>query len=554
MENRIWQKHYDPSVPTTLNYPRMPLQNLLRMAAGAAPNVAATSFYGSHLTYMDLNLRALRMANALSGLGVAKGDRVALHLPNCPQYLIAYYAVLHLGAIVVNLNPLYTPPELGHALTLTDPKFIFTFEMVLENVRRGIGPAGRVGIIVTRITDYVDALPVSSQKDLGLLKGEIHFSELLDSCEKTRVPDADIQPEDPAVIIFTGGTTGMPKGAILTHGNYIASTLALCAWGEKFMRDIPIGQRRNLAILPLFHVYGQICCLHHSVYFLTTMYLVPRFDIDEVFGLIQSVEDFSFFPAVPTLINALTSDPRAEEIGLAYKFKLINNGGGPIPTEIIRRLNSRDYFFSEGWGMTETCSMGITNPVMGLKKPGSIGIPLIDAQVRLVDVESGEKEVPTGQPGEIVIKAPYVMKGYWNNPEETANQLKDGWLYTGDVAVQDEDGYIFIVDRKKDMIIAGGYNVYPREIDEVLHTHPKVAEAVSLGIPDEYRGETVKAFVVLAPGQEASEQEIIDFCRQKLAAYKVPKMVEFRKELPKSAVGKILRRILRDEEIAKQKA
>ena len=553
MESKIWQKHYDPLVPATLNYPRIPLQSLLRQAAGTAPRVAATSFYGSELTYMELNLRSLRMANALAGLGVLKGDRVALHLPNCPQYLIAYYAVLHLGAIVVNLNPLYTPAELEHAVTLTEPEFVFTFEMVLESVRKGIGQTGGTKLIVTKVTDYVDAFPVSSHKELGLKEDEIHFSELLDSCDKTLVPETDIQPEDPAVIIFTGGTTGMPKGAVLTHGNYIASTLALCTWGQKLMYEIPIGERRNLAILPLFHVYGQLCCLQHSVYFLSTMYLVPRFEINEVFGLIKSVEDFSFFPAVPTLINALSSDPRAEEMGLAYKFKLINNGGGPIPIEIIRKLNARDYFFSEGWGMTETCSMGITNPVMGMKKPGSIGIPLIDAQVKIVDVESGEKELPSGEPGEIVIKSPYVMKGYWNNPEETANQLKDGWLYTGDIAVQDEDGYIFIVDRKKDMIIAGGYNVYPREIDEVLHTHPKVAEAISLGIPDEYRGETVKAFVVLAPGQEATEKEIIDFCRQKLAAYKVPKVVEFRNELPKSAVGKILRRVLRDEEIARGK-
>jgi long-chain acyl-CoA synthetase len=550
MESRIWHKQYDPLVPTTLNYPRIPLQHLLRHAANTAPKVAATSFYGSQLTYMELNLRSLRMANALAGLGVAKGDRVALHLPNCPQYLIAYYAVLHLGAIVVNLSPLYTPAELEHALTLTEPKFVFTFDMVLEGVRKAVEQADQARLIVSKVTDYIDAVGVSSDEDLGLKQDERHFSELLDSCDKTRVPDVDIEPEDPAVIFFTGGTTGIPKGAVLTHGNCIASTLALCIWGERSMREIPVGERRNLAIIPLFHVYGQLCCLQHSVYFHSTMYLVPRFEIDEVFGVIQSVEDFSFFPAVPTLINALTSDPRAEEIGLAYKFKLINNGGGPIPTELIRKLNARDYVFSEGWGMTETCSMGITSPVMGLKKPGSIGIPLIDAQVKLVDVETGENEVPTGQPGEILIKAPYVMKEYWNNPEETANQLKDGWLHTGDVAVQDEDGYIFIVDRKKDMIIAGGYNIYPREIDEVLYTHPKVAEAISLGVPDEYRGETVKAFVVLAPGQAATEEEIIDFCREKLAAYKVPKRVEFRDELPKSAVGKILRRVLRDEEMA----
>ena len=554
MESRIWHKHYDPLVPTTLNYPRIPLQHFLRHAANIAPEVAATSFYGSQLTYLELYLRSLRMANALAGLGVCKGDRVAIHLPNCPQYLIAYYAVLHLGAIAVNLSPLYAPPELEHAFTLTEPKFIFTFDMVLEGVRKAALQADTPRLIVSRVTDYIDAVGVSSREDLGLKEEERHFSELLDSCNETRVPDVDIRPEDPAVIIFTGGTTGVPKGAVLTHGNYVASTLAVCIWGERSMRDIPVGQRRNLAIIPLFHVYGQICCLHHSVYFLSTMYLLPRFEIDDAYDIIQSVEDFSFFPAVPTLISALTRDPRADKIGLPYRLKLVNNGGGPIPAELIRELNARDYVFSEGWGMTETCSMGITSPVMGSKKPGSIGIPLIDAQVKLVDVETGNDEVPTGQSGEILIKAPYVMKEYWNNPEETASQLKDGWLHTGDVAVQDEDGYVFIVGRKKDMIIAGGYNIYPREIDEILHTHPKVAEAVSLGVPDAYRGETVKAYVVPVAGQTANEEEIIDFCRQKLAAYKVPTRVEFRDELPKSGVGKILRRVLRDEEMAKAKS
>ncbi len=554
MEQKVWHKHYDPKVPATLNYPRIPIQNFLRNAANIAPKVAASSFYGSEMTYLELHLRSLRMANALEGLGVAKGDRVALHLPNCPQYLIAYYALLHLGAIVVNLNPLYTPSELAHAISLTEPKFIFTFDMFLEKARQGVEQAGLSRLIVTRITDYIDAFPVSTGEELGLSQDELHFSELLDSSDKALVPEVDIDPDDPAVIIFTGGTTGTPKGAVLTHGNYVSSTLAVCIWGERSIRDIPVGQRRNLSILPLFHVYGQLCCLHHSVFFLATMYLVPRFELDEIFELIKSVEDFSFFPAVPTLINALANDPRADEIDLAHKINLINNGGGPIPTELIKTLNARDYVFSEGWGMTETCSMGITSPVMGMKKPGSIGVPLIDAQVKLVDLATGENQVPIGEPGEIAIKAPYVMKEYWNDPEETAAALRDGWLYTGDLAVQDEDGYCFIVDRKKDMVIAGGYNIYPREIDEVLHTHPKVAEAISLGVPDEYRGETIKAFVVLVPDQTAGEQEIIDFCREKLAAYKVPTLVEFREELPKNAVGKLLRRVLRDEEMAKQKA
>jgi long-chain acyl-CoA synthetase len=254
------------------------------------------------------------------------------------------------------------------------------------------------------------------------------------------------------------------------------------------------------------------------------------------------------------MINAIVNHPRAGQMELDRKIKLINSGAGPMPVELIGQVEDLGVAYSEGWGMTETTSLGAANPIMGLSKHGSIGIPFIDAEIKLVDVENGQQEVVPGQPGEMIIRAPYVMQGYWNNPQETAGQLKDGWLFTGDVAIADEDGYLFIVDRKKDMIIAGGYNIYPREIDEVLYKHPKVAEAVALGVPDQYRGETVKAFVVLKPGQSADAEEIIAFCRQHLAAYKAPKLVEFRSSLPKSAVGKLLRKVLRAEEEAKRKA
>ena len=308
-----------------------------------------------------------------------------------------------------------------------------------------------------------------------------------------------------------------------------------------------------MSVLPFFHVYGQICCLHYAMYNVATMHLVPRFELDEFMDLLAGIEEITFFPAVPTLIRAVISHPRAPELELDRKITLINNGGGPLPLEVIEQVKDLGISYSEGWGMTETTSMGIANPVIGLRKAGSIGIPLIGADVKLVDIAGGSEEVTRGEPGEIVIQSPYVMQGYWDNPEETAEQIWDGWLHTGDIAVQDEDGYIFIVDRKKDMIIAGGYNIYPREIDEVLFAHPKVAEGISLGVPDEYRGETVKAFVVLRAGESASEQEIIDFCRERLAAYKVPKAVEFREALPKSAVGKLLRKVLRDQEMAKRR-
>jgi long-chain acyl-CoA synthetase len=284
-----------------------------------------------------------------------------------------------------------------------------------------------------------------------------------------------------------------------------------------------------------------------------TQILVPRFELDEFMGLLANFERITFFPAVPTMINAVINHPKAEELELGKKLGLFNSGGGPMPMELIDQTQDMGINYGEGWGMSETTSLGIANPLMGMKKAGSIGIPFPDTDVRVVDLEQGVENVSQGQPGELIIRSPLTMKEYWNNPEETAGQMKDGWLYTGDIVVQDEDDYFAIVDRKKDMIIAGGYNVYPREIDEVLYQHPKIADAVAVGVSDEYRGETVKAFVVPKAGETLTQEDVIGFCRQKLAAYKAPKIVEFRKDLPKSAVGKILRKVLKDEEEAKRR-
>jgi long-chain acyl-CoA synthetase len=308
-----------------------------------------------------------------------------------------------------------------------------------------------------------------------------------------------------------------------------------------------------VAILPFFHVYGNVVVLLWATFSCATQILIPRFDIDEMMNLLSGFEEITFFPAVPTIINAVINHPRAEEIGLDRKLGLLNSGAAPMPVELIEKVKDMGIYFSEGYGLSESAALGISNPILGLKKVGSIGIPFPDNDVRLVDIEEGSEEVPPGEPGEICMKGPLIMQGYWENPEETAAQLRDGWLYTGDIAVRDEDDYFFIVDRKKDMVIAGGYNIYPREIDEVLFQHPKVQDAVAVGIADEYRGETLKAYVVLKEGESASEDEIISFCREKLAAYKVPKSVEFRGELPKSAVGKVLRKILREEEEARKR-
>jgi long-chain acyl-CoA synthetase len=284
-----------------------------------------------------------------------------------------------------------------------------------------------------------------------------------------------------------------------------------------------------------------------------TQILIPRFQIDEIMGILANFKEITFFPAVPTMITALINHPKAAELNLGRKLKLLNSGAAPMAMELIEQVKDMGIPFSEGWGMSETTSLGITNPLMGLKKVGSIGIPFPDTDIRIVDVEQGLEAVKPGEPGELLIRSPLVMKEYYGNPEETAGQIRDGWLSTGDIVVRDEDDYIFIVDRKKDIVIAGGFNIYPREIDEVLFQHPKVLDAVSLGIPDVYRGETLKAYIVLHPGETATGEDIIAFCKEKLAAYKVPKVVEFRDTLPKSAVGKVLRKILRAEEEANRK-
>lgn len=553
IEERPWHQHYDYNVPTTIRYPRLPVHELLQLPANAFPDKAAFNFYGTEMTFYELRNYVLRMANALGALGVSKGERVGIHLPNCPQYPIAYYAALSLGAIVVNLNPMYTPDELKALAGKTGITTLVTFDMVLPHIRTLCQAVSIPRVIVTRVTDFINGFGQSTPKDLDLEEGWHHFSLLIENCSSTNRPKVQVNPDDPALIQFTGGTTGLPKGAILTHANVIAATLQCSLWGTPTMNLTSPEQRIFLAVLPFFHVYGNIVVMNNALLNCATQILVPRFQIDELMDLLAKFEKITFFPTVPTLITALINHPKAAELQLDRKFGLLNSGGAPMPVELIEQVKDMGIYFGEGWGMSETTSLGTSNPILGLKKTGSIGIPFPDTDLRLVDLQEGKEDVPQGEPGEIIIKSPLIMKGYWEEPEETAGQLKDGWLYTGDIAVRDEDGFLFIVDRKKDMIIAGGFNIYPREIDEVLFQHPKIQDAVSVGISDQYRGETVKACIVLKTGETATEEEIITFCREKLAAYKVPKKVEFRDSLPKSAVGKVLRKILRDEEEAKRK-
>ncbi len=551
MEDKQWHKSYDSSVPIDLRYPRLLIHELLDIPVNLYPDKPMISYFGTEMTFEEVRNASVRIANALSDLGVKKGDRVGINLPNTPQYVISFYAVMYLGAIVVNYNPLLTPDELKALIKQTGTTAFITFDTVLPNMKTVCQSVDVPIVIATSAFDFLKGVERSTPESLELEEGWFHFSQLLDNSKNSKRPQVELSNEDPALIQFTGGTTGIPKGAVLTHRNMVASTYSVTIWGTDLIKNILPENRVTMCALPLFHVYANIVCLNWAVLNFATIILIPRFEVDEFMDTLTKFDKISSFPAVPTMISAIVNHPKFEDVNPAKRIDLLLSGGAPIPMELMERTKELGIFCSEGWGMSETGSLGVSNPVIGQKKVGSIGIPHPSTDVKIVDLDKAESEVEPGQPGELLIKSPLIMKEYWNNPEATKEVLTDGWLHTGDVVIQDEDGYLFVVDRKKDMVIAGGYNIYPRDIDEVLYQHPKVLDAVAVGIPHDYRGETIKAFVVLKEGEIADEKEIIDFCKEKLAIYKVPKQVEFRQEIPKSAVGKILRRLLRDEEIKK---
>jgi long-chain acyl-CoA synthetase len=553
-KKRPWIRHYDHLVPPEINFPQWPVYELLFNTANNHPDKIAMWFYETETTYWDLAMQVIRFANALVGIGVKKGDRVGVLLPNSPQFNLAFWGTLTAGAIVVNMNPMYPVDELEFMAKITELETLITYEECVPKIKELTKRVKIPNVIVTKLSDFIKNSGVSTPESLGLEPGWYHFSQILDACGNTSKPRTGVTKDDPAVIQFTGGTTGTPKGATLSHANVVAGIYECAIYGNNITATIPVERLKAFCVLPYYHVYGEVCQMGWCIYSAATQIILPRFEINEVLDTLEKFDDITYFGAVPTMLTAIFNHPRAEKMNLGKKFTFVGNGGGPCPVELINRLLDMNVYYSEGWGMSETTSVGIANPDFGLKKPLSVGVPVPNMDIRIIDPETGE-DVPQGTPGELLVKGPYVMMGYWNNPEETAQQLtEDGWLHTGDVVYQDEDGYIFIVDRTKDMIIAGGFNIYMQEVDRVIMGHPKVADVICCGIPDEYRGETLKAFIQLKPGATATEEEIIAFCREKMAAYKVPKMVEFRPELPRSAVGKALRRVLREEEIAKMKS
>lgn len=550
-ETHFWQNTYQWRTKVDQIIPKTPAYHILRDNSIFYPDKAATWFYGAEITFDELYLKCTRLANVLVENGIKKGDRVGLLMPNCPQFVISYWAVLMTGAIVVNMNPLYTTDELRHLFDDSGLTGLIAYDATIPVIKPLCQEFNVPTVIVTKLSDFMPIGKVSTPEELGLEPGWLHFSQILDTAERFAPPIVEIDGDDPAVIQYTGGTTGVPKGAVLTQYNLTAVVMTLNQWTVDKTERTPPENRRVFCTVPFFHVYGESCCICWAAFASATMVILPRFDVDEVFDTLSKFDTFLYWPAVPQMIQALFYHPRAKEVNWHRKFAYVSSGAAPASEALIKKCRQHDFNFFEGFGMSETAATGISTPTCKLK-PMSIGVPFPGVDIRLVDDD--ENDVPLGEPGEIWLKSACVMKGYWNNPEATANSLTpDGWLKTGDIAYMDEDGYIFIVDRTKDLIITGGFNVYPREVDEVLIKHPKVADAITIGVPDEYRGEAVKSFVQLYPDQLATEEELTAFCREHLTPYKVPRTIEFRSELPRTNTGKALRRVLREEEMKKIK-
>jgi len=549
---RIWLKSYDAGVPASTTYRETCLPLILEENSRLYPSNTATEFFGIRLTYAQVWDKVLRLANGLRKLGVRRDSKVAIMLPNCPQAVIGYYASLWLGAVVIMTNPLYVERELKHQWKDCEAEFLLTLDHLYPKVKKVLPETGIRTVIVTSIREFFPfhlrlLYPIKARLNklftaVPYGAGVVNFSRLIATHGPDPIPFAS-SPDSLALLQYTGGTTGISKGAMLSHRNLLANVTQLLTW----VPELELGRERFLAVLPFFHVFGLTVSLNLPVYMGCAIIIMPRFNAGELINLIEKSKP-SIFPGVPAIYTALMAHPRIESFDLS-SIRFCVTGSAPMPVEAIKRFESKTGgTIIEGYGLSECSPVTHVNPAKGIRKPGSIGLALPDTDCRIVDLETGKRDLGPGEVGELVVRGPQRMRGYWKKEEETEGVIRDGWLYTGDMATMDEAGYVFIVDRKKDLVISGGYNVYPREVEEVLHEHPKVMEAAAVGVPDPRRGEVVKVFIVPRPGESLSEAEIIALCRERLAAYKIPKYVEFRDTLPKTMVGKVLRRELREDD------
>ena len=554
---RPWFEHYEPGVPRQITVPEEPLDEILRRTAERFPERDAIDFLGARMRFRELDDAVDRFARALLARGLEHGDRVSLHLPNTPAFVIAFFGTLRAGGIAAPASPLLVERELDVLLRETTPRFSVCLDLLVPRVRavrtaiEGRLPDG--ALIVTGIRDWLPVpirwlYPLAARRE-GRWHPVPHSAatpnlvRLLRQTPGGRV-ESGAGPDDPAVLQPTGGTTGTPKAATLTHRNLVANAHQTAAW----FPGARAGGESTLCVVPYFHIYGLTVAMNFSILIGATQILHPRFDPLAVLKSIARTRPRTF-PGAPTMYATLAAHPARARYDLS-SIEACISGAAPLSLEVQRRFEEvTGGRVSEGYGLTEASPVTHCNPIHGQRKIGTIGLPFPSTDARVVDLETGQRTLGPGEVGELVVRGPQVMAGYWNRPEETAAVLRDGWLFTGDVATMDEEGYFRIVDRRKDMIIVGGMNVYPREVEEVLTAHPAIAEAAVVGQPDERLGEVPRAYVVLEPGASITETEILAYCRENLARYKVPAAVEFRTELPRTFIGKVLRRVLAEDRL-----
>jgi long-chain acyl-CoA synthetase len=560
--DKPWLKLYDEGVPHAIDYPPIPAHGFVENAARDYPDRPALIFRGNVIDYRTFNELSDRVAAGLAAMGLAKGDKVCLLMPNTPQFVIAFYGILKAGGVVVATNPLYTAGEIAHQVADAECKLAVVTSNFYDKFKAAQPQTAVTQVVVSHIKDYMPntikmlfpvlALIKSDLKvhQVKLRDGDTWLLDLIDRYPASMRPVLEIGPEDVAMFQYTGGTTGTSKGAVNTHKGLVANTLQIKSW----MPDVRLGAEITLMAIPLFHVYGMVAGMSFSMAVAAALVFIPNpRDMDDVLDNIAKHRP-TIYPGVPTMYNAINVHPKVQsgEVDVT-SIRACISGSAPLMKETkdtFERLTGAS--LREGYGLSEAPTASTCNPLYGENRTGSIGIPLPDVECRIVSLEDGVTDLPAGEEGELVLRTPNLMKGYWKMPTETQNTLRDGWLYTGDIARMDEDGYFYIIDRKKELIKPSGYQVWPREVEEVLVKHPAILEAGVAGIPDERRGETVKAWVVLHEGQTATVEEIREYCKQHLAPFKVPSEVEFRTELPKTLVGKILRRELQREDAEKR--
>jgi long-chain acyl-CoA synthetase len=550
MKNYPWLKHYDPGVPHSLQpYPEITALDVLADCLTQRPEHSLAIFRNRQVSYREVEDHSSGLAAALAARGVKKGDRVACLFLNCPQSFIAFFAIWKAGAIVVPLNPMYTPFELERSINDVEAEVAIVGSTYYQAVK-SFQPRTKLRLVIASDVDTYARSPMKKEGDsVKLEKGDAWWSDLIDKYRDSPRPAVNVDSSDTAVILFSGGTTGTPKGVMGSHHSIIVTAIFHRTWYESVTTE---WEDKALVPLPLFHSFGVY--VSFGVLLMSHMPQVLIENPRDIKNVVDTIRDYKMasVPVTPATLIAILNYPGLKPDDLRSLTR-VGSGAAPLMSETKHRFEKLiSGPIVEGYGLTESGIVGATFPVKGKWKQGSVGIPPPDVEVHIVDIETGTKELKQGETGEIIIKGPQLMQGYWKRPEETAETIRDGWLYTGDIGYMDEEGYLFLTSRKKDLIKCGGFQVWPREIEEVLMMHPAVAEACVGGIPDSRQGEAVKAWVVLRQGTRTTQEELQQFCREKLTGYKVPRFFEFRKDLPKTMVGKVLRRVLQDEQKAKQ--